>query len=432
MGRRTEAGANEAQSGYDRDGGNGLIDELVTDACRWFLDHAYPDTGLVRDRAPNLNPTRRSTDQASIASVGFYLSLLPEIERRGLLTGEAAAGRARKTIEFVSNRVDHVHGILPHFLKCDTGERWRDSEYSVLDTSVFLHGCITVAAAYPELTRSTDALLDRVDWTKLWAFSPRWDRWLLSYGFAGAGRSLLAGCADARSAENLMPCLLAAGSRTHPLGPECWYHTRIDRAKDESPSGNTYEQLRARVINPSHPLFTSQYGLLWADLRGLHDADGVDLSSNAHDSALMNRAYCRQIAAKKFRTYDDSHGRWWGLSAGDGPHGYVAQGPVDGDPDGAVWPTAALASVQWIKNTIEDDLRAWQASPQWAKVRGKYGLAPFSIDRDWIGNDLIGIDLGSFACAHANDRENLIHRLWSSHPVARAGIEKLEFSAAQR
>ena len=407
---------------------NALIDELAADACRWFLDNAHPQTGLVRDRAPNLDRGKPTTDQASIAAAGFYLSLLPELEHRALLSKEAASSRARTTIEFVARQVDHVHGILPHFLIQGTGKRWRNSEYSVLDTSIFLHGCMTAAGAYPELTRPVGELLDRVDWTKLWSFSVKHNQWLLSYGFAGSDHSLLAGCAAVRSAENLMPCLLAAGSRTHALGPECWYHMRIDRSKDEAPK-NTYEQLRARVINPSHPLFTSQYGLLWADLHGLHDADGIDLSANAKDSALLNRAYCREIAAKKFRTYDEAHGGWWGLSAGDGPHGYVAPGAVDGDPDGAVWPTAALASVQWIRQTVENDLQRWKASPQWANVRGKYGLAPFSIDHNWIGNDLIGIDVGCFACTCANVHHGLIHTLWSAHPVARAGVQKLEFSS---
>lgn len=372
---------------------------------------------------------------ASIAATGFYLTLLPELERQAILSSPDAAGRALATIDFLLRNVDHVHGILPHFLHWETGARWTNSEYSVLDTSIFLHGCITAAQAYPAVRNATGELINRVDWARLWAFSTRRQSWLLSYGYAGSDRSLLKGAADVRSAENLMPCLLAVSSPTHPLGPECWYHMRVERWKDSAPTtapaagDRTYAELRSRVINPSHPLFTSQFGLLWANLRGLHDADGIDLWTNARDAALLNRAYCRGIAARTFRTYDPANGGWWGLSAGDGPHGYVAPGPVEGDPDGAVFPTAALASVQWIDDVLEADLKHWQASGAWAKVKGKYGVAPFSIDRDWTGNDLIGIDLGCFACAHANARKSVVHRLWSSHPVARTALRKLEFSA---
>jgi hypothetical protein len=413
-----------------------LIDDPAGNACRWFLDHAHPQSGLVRDRAPNLDFTRPATNQASIAASGFYLTLLPELERRGMLSSPEAAKRASTAIDFVLGNVDHVHGILPHFLHWQTGARWRNSEYSVLDTAIFLHGCITAAQAYPAVRKAADDLIGRVDWTKLWAFSPRHKSWLLSYGYAGSDRSLLPGSADVRSAENLMPCLLAVASPTHPLGPECWYHMRIDRWKEEAsttkpaPPADSYAELRSRVINPGHPLFTSQYGLLWADLHGLHDADGIDLSSNAKDAALLNRAYCRQIAAKTFRTYDAANGGWWGLSAGDSPRGYVAPGPDEGDPDATVWPTAALASVQWIHDVLDVDLKQWRASPSWAKVKGKYGLAPFSIVRNWTGNDLIGIDLGSFACAAANARTGLIERLWASHPVAQVAVRKLEFSGA--
>ena len=94
-------------------------------------------------------------------------------------------------------------------------------------------------------------------------------------------------------------------------------------------AADSYAELCPNVINPSHPLFTSQYGLTWPGLQNLHDADGIDLWSNAKDAALLNRAYCRELAAKKFRTYDAPNGGWWGLSAGDGPHGYVAPGPVE-------------------------------------------------------------------------------------------------------
>lgn len=413
-----------------------MIDELAADACRWFVDNAHAQSGLVRDRAPNLDRKKASTNQASLGACGFYLALLPELERRALVSPQQAASRAAIAVDFVLRKVDHVHGILPHFVDWQSGARWGRSEFSVLDTSIFLHGCLTAARAYPAVERMVEELVERVDWTRLWGYSTRRKAWLLSYGYAASDRSLLSGTADVRSAENLMPCLLAVASPTHPLGPECWYHMRVDRTNDQAPTTHTTgpaetdARLRWRVINPAHPLFTSQYGLLWADLRGLHDADGIDLWSNATDAALFNRAYCRQIAAKVFRTYDPENGGWWGLSAGDGPHGYVAPGPVEGDPDGAVWPTAALASVQWISDVLQDDVSRWQASAWWTKVRGKYGLAPFSIDRDWVGNDLIGIDLGCFACANSNSIAGLIHKLWSSHPLAKAAIRKLEFSAA--
>ncbi|HXE53746.1 MAG TPA: glucoamylase family protein, partial [Tepidisphaeraceae bacterium] len=374
---------------------------------------------------------------ASISATGCYLTLLPELVRRRLINSGDAADRARTTIAFVEDHVDHVHGFLPHFLDIGSGARWGSSEFAVLDTSIFLHGCIVAAQAYPAARDAANRLIDRVGWPKLWAFSPKWRRRLLSYGFSGKDRSLLPSAADVRSSENLMPCLLAAGSRTHPVGRECWYHTRIvrwkagdERAAIRAGNASDYERLRSSVLNPGHPLFTSQYGLVWANLRGLHDADGIDLWANARDAAVLNRAFCREIASKSSPTYRESSGGWWGISAGDSPSGYVAPGPLRGDANGTVWPTVALASAPWIDDVIGPDVERWASSPWWLRVRGKYGLSPFSASQEWVGNDLIGIDLGCFAATWANAQHGTIHKLWNAHPVARKGLEQLEFSSS--
>ena len=411
------------------------IDALAGDACRWFLDHTDYGSGLTRDRGPNLDLKRAAGTQASIAATGFCLTLLPEFVRRGLVKVPEAAERAAVTLAFVEKHVDQMNGVLPHFVDLHTGARWRDCEFSVLDTAIFLHGCIVAAQAYENVRPAADRLIDRVDWTKLWARSAKRKETLLSYGYSGKDRSLLPAVADVRSSENLMACLLAAGSRRHPMGRDCWYHMRIDRRRGDDGRraggpGGEYERLRLRVINPAHPLFTSQYGLVWANLWGLHDADGVDLWGNARDAALMNRAYCREVASKDQATFSEVLGGWWGISAGDGPHGYVAPGPVKGDPDGTVWPTVALASAPWIDEVIGEDVEKWASSERWNRVRGKYGLAPFSASKHWTGNDLIGIDLGCFAATWANACDGSIHRRWRNHPVTREGLRRLEFSKA--
>ena len=92
------------------------------------------------------------------------------------------------------------------------------------------------------------------------------------------------------------------------------------------------------ILNPTHSLFTSYYGLGWHMLEGRLDPDGVDLWQNARAAALANRAFCH---VAREQTYQRKWGAWWGISAGDSPRGYIAPGPVANDAGGTVWPTAA-------------------------------------------------------------------------------------------
>ena len=164
------------------------------------------------------------------------------------------------------------------------------------------------------------------------------------------------------------------------------------------------------------------------DLAGLHDPDGVDLWSNARRAATFNRAICREVFSKSFSTYRPETGGWWGLGAGDSLDGYVVPDPLVGDHNGTVWPTAALGSFAWLPAELSEDLSSWKKSAWWPRVRGPYGVSPFSIDRDWIAPELLSIDLGSFAVNWWNARNGLIQHLWASHPIAQKGLASLQYS----
>jgi hypothetical protein len=406
------------------------IELLACDALQWFAKNTHPRTGLVLDRGPNFGGHEKRATMSSIAATGFSLTLLPAAVDKKVLTSDEARERALTALRFSLASVPHVRGILLHFVDWKSGQRFGRSEYSILDTAIFLHGAIVAAQAFgqavPEITEITSTLLDRVEWDQL--VLHRDGRPVLSHGYDGDSGQLLRTAADMRSGENLMPCVLAAGSRTHPTDSWCWYNTRAPSGPASYPIDSWMPSQRySRVMNSPFPLFTGYVGLVWMKLEGMNDHDQVDLWGNARLAAQFNRDYCRSVSAPRFATYRVENGGWWGLSAGDSPQGYVARGPRDGDEDGTVWPTAALASVAWIPSEIASDLQAWRTSPWWPKVRGPYGLAPFSIDRNWVGPDIIGIDIGSFAANWINFQSQGIHNLWHSHPAAKAGLKNLDF-----
>lgn len=404
------------------------MDRLADSAWTWFVVNTHPATGLTLDRAANGSRGKQRTI-ASLGGTGFYLGLLPIAVERGRLEEKTGAQRAARTMRFVLDSVDHVHGIMLHFVDWAAGRRAGKSEYSLLDTAIFLHGCIVAAQCFGGTVAAlADELLERVRWENLKIIDPRSGKGIVAYGFDGATKQILRNGANVRSSENLMPCVLACGSRAHAIGSWCWENMAIvsdlpPRIHDWTPPAEAHG-----LLNAHHGLFTSYYGLAWMNLSGLHDPDGVDLWSNARRAAIFNRAICREVFSKSFSTYRAENGGWWGLSAGDSPDGYVVPDPLVGDHNGTVWPTAALGSFAWLPAELSEDLSSWKKSAWWPRVRGPYGVSPFSIDRDWIAPELLSIDLGSFAVNWWNARNGLIQHLWASHPIAQKGLASLQYS----
>lgn len=395
----------------DPRGADALLEELSRRAFRWFVDNRNPETGLVLDRAPHhRSRSQRRPTACSIASVGYYLSMLPHAVDQKLIDGAQAQREAEQTLAFVLEKIPHRHGILPHFVDVNTGQPLEGTENSLLDSSIFLNSCMCVSTEFGgNVEKLADQLIDRVDWTKYVIKHHSSGKSLLSMGF----KDKLLGGMDVRSSEFLMPYTLAVGSRTHPIDPQLWYNTTVVY-------GSVGGQ---RILNHTHPLFTSYYGLGWHPLAGFKDADGVDLEENARLAALANREFCRSSRAT---TYSSALGGWWGISAGDSHEGYIAPGPVRGATT-TVWPTAAVAAIRWIPDELKSDIASWRKSPAWEFSSTRYGLAPFNVDKQWSGSDLIGIDLGSFYINYANYRtdDRAVRGRWAKHPVAVTALKRL-------
>lgn len=397
--------------------------DLESRAWAYFDATTHPTTGFVLDRSLSRKdgPLGR---MSSIAAIGYALSLLPARVERGAWKRSRAAEQSARTLRAVLDLIPHHHGVCAHFVDWETGRHWERCEFSTLDTAILLNGCIVCAAYFGDNSAKFCAqLLDRVEWPSVVIEHPVSGKQILSYGVDPANgpdhpAALKGHGADRRSTENLMPYLLAAGAGRHAVDARLYYNVEAEFGVVAG----------RRILNPAHALFTSYYGLAWVNLEGLHDADGVDYHANAREAALANRTYCLEIASKDFATYAASYGGWWGLSAGDTPRGYDAKGPIGGDPDGMAFPTAALAALPWIQTELQADLLRWRESRAWEKVLGKFGLAPFSVDRKWVGSDIIAIDVGSLLLNLINHRDGLIRKLWMSHPVATSALERLQFS----
>lgn len=398
-----------------------LLDAQAEKAFAWFVRYREDATGLVLDRGRNTRVDYPRPELATIAGGGYYLSFLPEAVRRGWISRDTARRQAEITLRYALEQLPHDRGFFYHFYHARTGRASRGSEISVLDTAIFLNGVMVAGGFFAdtaegengELAPLADALLDRVQWPVLEMTVPGSDRRALSMAIHTDGK--LGWQMDVRSSEFLMAYFLAVGSRTHPVDAELWYACRLVRGK--------LPGQRREILNPRFPLFTSYYSLAWQDLAGYTDRDGVSMFDNARQTALANRDFCAALA-ERHATFAAENGGWWGLSAGDSPKGYVAQGPTQ-TADGTVWPLTALAALTLIPETLKADILRWHASEAWAKIDGPYGLAPFNLEQKWIARDILAIDAGSFLLDWANHRHGTIHTLWMRHPVAQNGLERL-------
>jgi hypothetical protein len=392
-----------------------ILDDLAGRAFSWFEAYRNPASGLVPDRAPNWRcaggPGDARRIPCSIASVGYYLSILPDAVKTGRLSEAQAAQRAVTALRFLETHAEHHAGFLHHFLDMETGRTVWNSEFSVLDSSILFNGCMVASVAFGgDVAEVADRLLNRVDWSALLAPKEKGRPELLA--MAWEPQRGVYGPMDVRSSEFAMACFLAIGAPAQGVDPKIWRNMAVRQG--------TVQGLT--ILNPTHGLFTSYYGLGWHMLRGQRDQDGVDLWANARAAALANRAFCRAAKADSYRS---EWGSWWGISAGDSPDGYIAPGLVGSDAGGTVWPTTALAAWPWAPQEIEQDLEAWARSPLWDDVLGPYGLSPFNIQKQWIGTDLIGIDLGSFSLGVANHRRGTVWNLWKQHPIAQQAIARI-------
>ncbi|HLM58857.1 MAG TPA: glucoamylase family protein [Pyrinomonadaceae bacterium] len=379
-----------------------FLEDLSRRAFQYFLDHADPETGLVLDRAQATGeahgPEHHSHRIASSAATGFGLTALCVGAERGWLPRAEARSRVLTALRFYARRAPHEHGWFLHWMDARTGERrWR-SEFSTIDTALLLGGVLTARQYFRE-DREVNALAteiyERVDFPWMLQGRPR----LLSHGWKPES-GFLKPRWDTYS-EHLILQLLAVGSPTRPTPPStwlAWQRTRVTYA------GITYLD--------GGPLFTHQFSHAWVDFRGRRERwyPFTDYFANSVAATRAHRQFCVDLS-KEFPGYGPDV---WGITASDGPRGYVAWGgpPRHPDIDGTVVPAAPAGSLMFTPDISLAALRAMRER-YGARVYGRYGFADaFNPTTGWVGPDVIGIDQGITLLSAENLRSGLVWRLF--------------------
>ena len=196
-----------------------LLDDIERRGCLFFAEQSSPRTGQVLDRAAWDNTTGALDPRrmASIAATGFGLTALCIADKRKYQPSAQILEQVRRTLRFHCDSLPNTHGFFSHFNDRETGEAWRNSEISSIDTSLLICGVLTARAYFrhdAEIVKLATTIYERVDWP-----------WMLNGGQTFSMGMRNGKFLDARWAhycELMMIYLLALGSPTHPVDAACW------------------------------------------------------------------------------------------------------------------------------------------------------------------------------------------------------------------
>lgn len=385
----------------EKDDRDRLLDEIERRACLYFLDHADPTSGLVRDRARMQGADDRRV--SSIAATGFGLSALCVGYQRGYLSHSDALRRAQRTLEYIARSTAHTHGFFPHFLDMRTGQRIWNSEFSSIDTTWLLCGVLHCRAVFENraIRQLAAEIYHRVDW-----------RWMLdggatlSHGWTPE-HGFLASRWDQYS-ELLAMYLLAIGSPEFGIPASSWDAW-------QRPMG-TYAGIS--YIDPAAPLFVHQYSHAWFDFRGKRDRY-ADYFENSRLATEAHRLFCMRLS-DRFPWYGRN---MWGVTASDSRRGYSAWGDTGSlnRLDGTLVPCAAGGSLVFLPDECSLVLGN-MIEYYGANVWGRYGFVDaFHPGQGWYDPDVIGIDQGITLLMAENARTGSVWTaMGTAHEPAKA------------
>ncbi|HEY3973187.1 MAG TPA: glucoamylase family protein [Candidatus Sulfotelmatobacter sp.] len=418
-------------------------DELLSmlqEACfHYYWEGADPASGMTLENIPG--------DDRVVATgaSGFGIAALVVGVDRGFITRAQGIERLAKIVGFLE-RAPRYHGAWSHFMDGSTGKTLPvfgmfDNGGDLVETSFLVEGLL-VARRYFHGSSATEQDLDRrithlwetVEWDWFrgdpnrdfiyWHWSPEWAQHI-HHPLVGFN-------------EVMITYLLAMSSPTHGVPVEMYYsgwagqsqEAVADRGGWPNPvpgdhyfNGHTYYGIKLDVgIGTGGPLFFTHYSYLGFDPQRLHDRYTSSYFDNFRNMALINRAY--SIAnPKHFSGYGADA---WGLTASDGPDGYVPHAPDEADDDGTLTLTGALASFPYTPEPSMAALKHYYRDLG-AELWDIYGPRDaFDPGRNWVSPIYMGLNQAPIVVMIENYRTGLIWKSFMANPEIPEMLRKLE------
>lgn len=375
--------------------------------------------GLIPDRFNTFTNTKGNV--ASIASVGYGLSTIPLGIEAGFITREEGKERAYHTL-LTLEQMNRTHGFWYHFVDMNTGVRAWNSEVSIIDTAILING-VLVASRYfgGEIEALGYKLYEEIEWN--WYFDETTNMFYMGYrpesGFEGYWDMY---------GEQLMVYVLAAGSPTYSVGKGAYSLMKL--LSQKSGSTDDYDSF---YMTWTGSLFTYQYSHAWFDFSKYNDQQNYSWFKNSQSAVDAAIAYAKTLT----QTYSGIHENSWGMSASDGPNGYVGpygSGPSAGNAhrvDGTVPAYGAIASIVFRPEEAIRAIENYRTYDRFWSVYGFKGAYNLSYSNNgWYANDIIGIDKGISVLMIENYLSGMIWKIYMEVPYIEEAIETLDFIPA--
>ncbi len=408
-------------------------DELLTmlqEACfRYYWDGADPHSGMARENIPG--------DDRVVATgaSGFGVGALIVGVDRGFITRAQGVERLSKIVDFLEH-AQRYHGVWSHYMDGSTGKTMPvfgmyDDGGDLVETSFLMQGLLAARqyfrgtpAAEQALYRKITALWESVEWDwyrekpdsafLYWHWSPNWN-WQIHHPLIGFN-------------EVMITYLLAIASPTHAVPADLYYSgwaSQSERAQkyregwsgtkdgDHYANGNTYYGVKLDVgVGTGGPLFFTHYSYFAFDPHALCDRFTSSYFENNRSIALINRAYV--IAnPKRYPGYGPDA---WGLTASDGPDGYVAHAPDREHDLGTLTPTGALASFPYTPDASMLALKHYYRDLG-DRLWDIYGPRDaYNIQQNWYSPIYMGLNQAPIVDMVENYRSGLVWKSFMSNP----------------
>ena len=215
--------------------------------------------------------------------------------------------------------------------------------------------------------------------------------------------------------------LLALASPTHPIQAKRYWNgwQSADYSLRREELGVPVEL--GRGLGPS--LFCTHYSYLGFDPK--------QLSSGSKNYFEHFQDLCRvQIRYAESKQKERAgYGSMWGITASYGPDGYSDFAPGKKD-NGTLAPTAALSSMPYVPAESRSCL-AEMYNKHGKELWGPFGFCDsFNLQRNWVANDILGIDVGPIAPMIENYRTGFCWKTFMAAPEFQPLLKTLSMPPA--
>ena len=418
-------------------------DELLTmlqEACfHYYWEGADPASGMTRENIPG------DDRMVATGASGFGISALMVGVDRGFITREQGVERLTKIVSFLEH-AQRYHGAWSHYMDGGSGKTMPvfgtfDNGGDLVETSFLMQGLFAARQYFhrgnekeQSLYRRISQLWETVEWdwyrqnpksdVLYWHWSSQW-AWQIHHPLIGFN-------------EVMITYLLAMASPTHAVPADLYYTGWAGQTKnaleyragwsgstdgDHYGNGHTYYGIKLDVgVGTGGPLFFTHYSYTGFDPHSLHDRYTSSYFDNNRNIALINRAY--SIAnPKHFAGYGPNA---WGLTASDGPSGYVPHAPDNASDQGTLTLTGALASFPYTPEASMEAFKHYYRDLG-AQLWDIYGPRDaFNPGQDWISPIYMGLNQAPITVMIENYRTGLVWRNFMSNPEIGVMLQKLD------